>query len=422
MRKKLLVACLVCCLGAMLQACGTNAYNFIPDLDSVVSLESAIFSVPQKEESTLIEEPTKEEASKEEKSEAWYEANFELMSHKYAFQKLSDMEKYWYVDIYYILINLEDEIELYADAIPVLEVEGIDKIFQCVLNDHPDIFYVVGYNYTKFTQGEETVRIAMTGKYTMDKEEVEIRKLQIQLYVEECLAGIQMDASEYEKVKYIYEYLIANTEYNIEAPDNQNICSVFITRESVCQGYAKANQYLLEMLGVETTLVLGSVETGEGHAWNLVKIDGNYYYVDPTWGDASYQIIEEGEVQDASNLPLINYDYLCVTTKQLCKTHTINNVVPVPECVSMIANYYVMEGTYFTELNEGQLKELFETAYSQGKTDLTLKCADYDVYHAIFEQLITSQKIFRYLNISSGSIAYVDNKDQLSMTFWLTQE
>ena len=56
-------------------------------------------------------------------------------------------------------------------------------------------------------------------------------------------------------------------------------------------------------------MVAGTVDTGEGHAWNLVKSSGNYYYVDATWGDAFYLVEEAGG--SADNLPQINYDYLC---------------------------------------------------------------------------------------------------------------
>ena len=100
----------------------------------------------------------------------------------------------------------------------------------------------------------------------------------------------------------------------------------------------------------------------------------------------------------------------------------IDNVVALPECDFIDANYYVMEKAYFTEYNEEQVKAFFERGYEEGKTDVTLKCADEEVYHTFFEQLITSQKIFRFLNSPDGVVAYAEDKDKLSLTFWLVNE
>lgn len=433
-KKKLLLISLICCLClGSFSACGLSAG------------EGAQAGTGETSETTIISREVREQgmqgnpaedmgsegrisggntAGEElpgEETEKGYPEYFEEQAGRYAFETLSEPEKYWYVDIYRTLEAMETEAELNEIGNSAVGVNGIDKVFQCVLNDHPEIFYVTGYTYTQYTHGEETVRMVFSGTYTMDPEEVQIRKEQIALYVEECLAGISPDSTEYELVKYVYEYLITHTQYNLQAAENQNICSVFIGRESVCQGYAKAAQYLLELLGVESTLVIGRVNN-EGHAWNLVRIDGEYYYVDTTWGDASYQITEEGAEAGAGNLPSINYDYLCVTTKLLSQTHIIDNVVPMPECTSMAANYYVCEGAYFTEYSEPQLEALFQKGYAQGKKDVTLKCADENTYRTIFEELVTNLQIFRYLDMTDGTVAYVDNITQLSMTFWLAGE
>ena len=122
------------------------------------------------------------------------------------------------------------------------------------------------------------------------------------LVAEEILRGIAKDASEYEKVKYVYDRMITDTEYDLSSPDNQNIYSVFIHHLSVCQGYSKATQYLLNRLGIESTLVLGTVDTGEGHAWNLVSVNGEWYYLDATWGDASYLLHLNEESQEIQNM------------------------------------------------------------------------------------------------------------------------
>ena len=235
----------------------------------------------------------------------------------------------------------------------------------------------------------------------------------------ELLKGLRADASDYEKVKYVYETIIRNTEYDMTAEDNQNIRSVFLNGASVCQGYAKAVQYLLTKLQVPVTLVIGTVENGEGHAWNMVKIDDEFYYLDTTWGDASYLFhVNEDSVQ-IQNTPEINYDYLCVTTEEILRTHSISSMYMMPYCDSVMANYYVREGAYFTVADENQLEQLIANYREQGRESVTLKCANEVVYETMVEELIHKQQIFNYIEGENNSILYTDSPKQLSITFWL---
>ena len=342
----------------------------------------------------------------------------------YAYDSLTETEQIWYRNICRILGQMQEKQELSATGIKGgLDENCIDRIFQCVLNDHPEYFYVEGYTYTKFTRLDRLVKLEFSGTYSMTREEAESRMEQIEEAAEVILSGISQDAGDYEKVKYVYETLIRNTDYDLSAPDNQNIYSVFVGRRSVCQGYAKATQFLLGRLGLECTMVMGTVDTGEGHAWNLVKADGEYYYVDTTWGDASYQMEESGEEGTegaAGRLPDINYDYLCVTTQQLLRTHTLGGVVPMPSCTASQDNYYVREGAFFETFDPSRMEQVFARAKELGKSEVTLKCADRAVYEEIEQALIGDQRIFEYLDTDSKTIAYAQNDKQLSMTFWMT--
>lgn len=315
---------------------------------------------------------------------------------------------------------MTDTVKLSTEPIEQgLDEQDIDRIFQCVLIDHPEIFYTTGYTYTKYSRGDRTVGIDFAGTYSMPGEEAVRKAEEIRERASEWLSDIQPDASEYDKVKAVYEKIIFSTDYDLNASDNQNIASVFLGNSSVCQGYAKATQYLLNHLGVMCTLVQGTVDTGEAHAWNLVRVDGDYYYVDTTWGDASYRM-EDGSGKE--ELPEINYDYLCVTTQELLRTHRIESVVAMPECTATQANYYVREGVYFTSYDAEQMQSIFDRAWESGRTEITLKCADEECYREICKVLIDEQEIFSYMPENSSTIAYAQNGKQLSLTFWVTNE
>ena len=339
---------------------------------------------------------------------------------RFAYESLDAQEQIWYGEIEQALGEMTDTVKLSTEPIEQgLDEQDIDRIFQCVLIDHPEIFYTTGYTYTKYSRGDRTVGIDFAGTYSLPREEAVNKAEEIRGRALEWLSDIPSDASEYDKVKAVYEKIIFSTDYDLNASDNQNIASVFLGNSSVCQGYAKATQYLLNHLGVMCTLVQGTVDTGEAHAWNLVRVDGDYYYVDTTWGDASYRM-EDGSGQE--ELPEINYDYLCVTTQELLRTHCIESVVAMPECTATQANYYVREGVYFTSYDAEQMQSIFDRAWESGRTEITLKCADEECYREICRALIDEQEIFSYMPENSSTIAYAQNGKQLSLTFWVTNE
>jgi hypothetical protein len=69
-----------------------------------------------------------------------------------------------------------------------------------------------------------------------------------------------------------------------------NIVGIMERRGAVCSGYSKAFQLILNGLGIDAILVTGLGVVGspprfEPHAWNMVRINGAWYYVDITWND-----------------------------------------------------------------------------------------------------------------------------------------
>lgn len=200
------------------------------------------------------------------------------------------------------------------------------------------------------------------------------------------LAGVPAGADDYEKIRYVYEYIILNTDYNLEAEDNQNICSTFIGRQTVCQGYASGMQYLLQKLEIPCTVVTGQIAARGNHAWNMVIADGEYYYVDATWGDPSYG---EGSMENQG----INYQYLMVNSADLAKTHVADPDFLWPVTESRKDNYYIREGLYMEQWEDGWIEELIRSALENGEHLFSFRTSP-DAAEETKDNLITG---FRHL-------------------------
>lgn len=349
---------------------------------------------------------------------------FEQENVQYAYSMLNDEEQSTYKEIYAIMSDCEEDVVLSTKNPDI-----IDRCFRSVLVDHPEIFYVTGYSISKYTREDEITKITYKGSYTMSHDDVLQKQQIIDSYVAKCLSGISQNASDYEKVKYVYEYLIHDNTYELGSENNQNILSVCENRVTVCQGYAKMTQLLLNKLGVFCTLVNGTAENSGhidadgtfyepddewgAHVWNIVKADGQYYNVDTTWGDSSFLFSNEnGDFIDG---PEINYDFLMIPDSVLTKTHLPDPVVEMPACTSMDCNYYVVEGMYFTDVNTDQLKNIFDRAYANGDQYVSIKCSNADVYEQMRKHLFKNEKVFNYLHGSSVRYVEYQDRDELSV-------
>lgn len=352
---------------------------------------------------------------------------FEDMSSEYAYSKLSDDEKSIYKEIYSVINDLGSEVLL-----STLDTDMIDKCFKAVLVDHPEIFYVTGYSLNKFMRGDTLKKITFSGTYTMSKEDVEKKNETVDSYVANALAGISQNASDYEKVKYVYEYLVDNNTYDMESTDNQNILSVCENGVTVCQGYTKMAELLLNKLGVFCTLVNGvaansSFAEADGtiheidgsdwgsHVWNIVCVDGKFYNVDVTWGDSSF--LFHNQDNEYIKGPEINYDYLLVPDSMIASTHSANPVVQMPSCNSMDANYYVMEGLFFTSVDKDKLSDVFSNGYAKGDEFVTIKCENATIYDDIRNYLFKDEGVFNYL--ASNNVRYIEYPDRFALSVYL---
>lgn len=329
----------------------------------------------------------------------------------YAYHQLDEKDQKIYLEMFDALTAMQSGVPL-----STVDKSVLDVVFSCVMNDHPELFYVEGYQYTEYTLGNTVTGITFSGTYSMTSAEVEQAGLMIEQKLAECFEQVPLNEDEYSTVRYLYEWLIDHTEYDRNAENNQNICSVFLQGRSVCQGYAKAMQYMLQAADIQCVLVTGFTN-GERHGWDLVRVNGEYYYLDPTWGDASYA---SGGSEGAADgfVPAINYDYFLVTTDEITRTHSIEKVVPLPECTAVDDNYFVREGLYFDSYDTDRLASIFDSEAVKAAGYITLKCDNSETYDQMVQTLIGSQEIFYFVDKQGESIAYTSNDEQRTISFW----
>lgn len=261
-------------------------------------------------------------------------------------------------------------------------VSDIETALRAVLNDHPEFFWVSGNAKIYGQSGGGKERLTLT--FNVDASQIDTVRSEIEKEANAFAASLPSDASDYLKVRRAYEYIIQNTDYSTSAEQNQNIQSVFIYHKSVCAGYAKALKYLLNKVGVSCEYVYGTIAgNGASHAWDLVRIGDIYTYVDPTWGDPTYEENEE----DSKRLPVI-YDYLCLTSEEMTRSgHVLNTEFTYPDCTSTEYDFYRRLNDYFDSFDGKTIQSHLYASVNQGDSVTYFKFGNDESYEEALKQI-----------------------------------
>lgn len=277
-------------------------------------------------------------------------------------QKLYDV-------IYYGMINGETSIAFSSlngkfDSRDEMK-EMLSNAVYSVIRDHPQLFMYSGAYTYEFASDLSIASVVVTLKTEMDFETAKKMQKEIDEVADKLILKIK-DMDDYNKSKYIYTYIAQNTTYNNSA-NAHDMYGCLVDGISVCEGYAKAYSYIMQKCGIPVAYISG-VADGELHAWNIVKIDGEWYHVDCTWGDPVI------EIEDPTERKLyVDYAYLHITTDNIKVNHIIDDFYSnIPACDSIDANYHVKEGVYLESYTEKSLQNVIKNKIN-GADNLTEK-------------------------------------------------
>ena len=131
--------------------------------------------------------------------------------------------------------------------------------------------------------------------------------------INEILAKILPNMTDAQKIRVVHDELIKLVSYGgMSESSASDIRGAFIAFKIICDGYAQALHLLFQRIGLESIYIVGDTPQGV-HAWTKVKLDGQWYNIDPTWNDPIY----------GSDIE-IKYDYFLMGDPEFSKNHTPN--------------------------------------------------------------------------------------------------
>lgn len=335
-------------------------------LDQIRSIANSIISGEPKE----VEELRQMEVAQSEEGHQ-----------EYYFKQLTEEEQRVYRELLKGIRAREKEFYL-----TISDDDSIDRSYHAVLKDHPEIFWVHNREKIYKTTYSDSDYCVFTPGYTYTDGEIDEIQTAMEQSFQEVRALIPEDASDYEKVRIVYTYVIDHTQYQT-GEDDQSIAGVFWKKSAVCAGYAGAVQYLLERLDIPCIYVDGSTKgSTEGHAWDIVKIGQEYYYVDATNGDQPDFL--NGDAAQLEEHKTIIYDYLCPFPEEYEKTYTPSEELTVPACTAKDLDFYVLNQGYFEDYSWQDIYDYCKMRLDNGAAVVRFKFGSQEAFSEACQELL----------------------------------
>ena len=159
--------------------------------------------------------------------------------------------------------------------------QTMDAAWEWIERHHIYVYRLSRGGESKWIEQNGVFNLQMKLNYDMTASEA----AQVQERVSEVIRDMPRDLDEVGKVKYVNDYVVSHTAYNLDSQASPYTpYSILFNGEGVCEGYALTTLLLLEAAGIEARYISGEVASGL-HAWNRVRVNNEWYHLDTTWND-----------------------------------------------------------------------------------------------------------------------------------------
>ena len=227
----------------------------------------------------------------------------------------------------------------------------VSAAYTALVYDHPELFWLSdGYKYTLyeylgFIPFLDIYGVEFTAVSMEINDELHAKKEALDKKADEIVLLANKFSTDYEKILFVHDYIIDNTEYCSETSElltsNEEISTLYsaqtaygclVEGEAICSGYSKAFQLVMQKLGFVCGSAYGTTkEDNVHHQWNYILYDGKYCFVDTTWDDSS----------NSDELPEYDcYEYFLISEDEISYSHERDTSFDFPVCEGAEINYY----------------------------------------------------------------------------------
>ncbi|MBR6385100.1 MAG: hypothetical protein IKS03_03140 [Ruminococcus sp.] len=319
---------------------------------------------------------------------------YEIVKVEPSFEEGKNSE--WYKDFCNQLLAYSKE--------PIVEEkvsrDDFKSAFRQINTDYPDIFWFKAMN---FDSGSKHTAFELSYMEGCDENNIKSMHEELEKAADELIRLIPTDKSDYEKILFVHDYIAQNTVYDasIDYETGSGLCytayGCLVQKKAVCQGYAEAFTYIMNRIGIESGVCQGDTYAG-GHAWNYVKLDGEYYWLDITWDDT-----------DNEPFP-VSHNYFLFDDEIMSRTRKAEwEQNFVPECTADKYNWFSVNNALFDSYDFELINKLVEE--NSGKNAVEMMFTDFYSYTAALQGLIIDKGLGKIPGVKATSSYYHDDRN-----------
>ncbi len=300
---------------------------------------------------------------------------------KYLVKKLGLEDKYYFCEMYRAVAEHR---ESYTFDVPINE-NRLKKLMYLLNYECPELIYLKGEYLAENTGEKNEYAGKVNFSYCMTQEESTEAFKELNEFFKSLISETD-GMNEFEKEKYVYDYIFMNCSYNDLSDTSGSAYGSLIAGAGRCEAYCKGFMWCMRKLGTECICVSGYCDTASNsvfteHSWNLVKIDNNWYHLD----------ISADNVSTVSER-IPDYGFFNVSDVFISEKYQIDpiyNDIGIPACTTSDFNYHTANGLFVTAGDaKSKLQDIMlENFDEEGISNLSVKFESRSDYNLILNDV-----------------------------------